>query len=281
MVFLATMFGCLPAEPAGPVSALSGWVPPAVDDTHATAVWSVEEAADRLAEVARSPLPAPRVARDAYFTLMALGDASCPGDPYQLMSTHVPNDGCGADSGARFIGISRWLAGDAVEGSNDVESFLLYGDMRIVEPDHDALEAGGFAGLKIASSAGRFARRGEVSGSWVQENGRDWLGEGLSGTLVMDHVVQEGVPRARVTGGVARPSATVYYEDLTFDPDCGENARGAVSARDPSGGWWRYDLGDTRCDGCGTLAFEDEPATEVCVDVAPLAAAIDVALDPS
>jgi hypothetical protein len=252
-----------------------------VDDTHATAVWSAEEAVDQLADVARSPLPAPRVARDAYFALMALGDASCPGDPYQLMSTRVPNDGCGASSGARFIGVSRWLAGSAVEGSNMAESFLLFGDMRIVEPDHDALEVGGFAVLQLANGERRFVRHGEVSGSWVQDNGRDWLGDGLSATLTLDHVVQDGMAGARVTGGLAQPRATVHFDSLTFGGDCGDNASGAISVRDPSGGWWRYDLGNTRCDGCGTLAFEDEPATDVCVDVSPLAAAVDAALDPS
>ncbi len=281
MFVSALLLACTPTEPVEGGTVLADWTPPVVDDTRAAAVWSASEAEARLVAVVDAPLPAPGAARDAYLALMARGDAACPGDALQLMDTHVPLDGCTAASGVRFHGISRWLAGSAVDGSNQPEAFLLYGDMRIEEPDGDTLEAGGFAGLKLASGAGRVARRGEVSGSWVQQTGREWLGEGLSGTLVMDHVVEAGVPRARVTGGVTRSSSTVYFDAPTFEADCRGQARGAVSVRDPSGGWWRYDLGDTRCDGCGTLSFEDEPATEVCVDVAPLAAAIDVALEPS
>jgi hypothetical protein len=279
---LAAFLACTSGTSVGVPAELAVWTPPTVDDTHVTAAWSADEAADALARAAVTPLPAPGLARDRYLALMALGDATCPGDPLQLMDTLVPLDGCTAASGVSFHGISRWLSGSALSSAADPASFLLYGDLRIVRPDGEGFEVGGFAGLQISQGRGLVARSGEVSGSWYDAaQGEGWLGEGLSATLSLEHFGTDGAARARVSGGVSRPSSTVYFDELRFDAACGGHPVGAVSVRDPSGGWWRYVPDAERCDGCGDFAFEEGPADVACIDLRPLVEAVDLALDPS
>jgi len=288
MFALVILIACGAApNPGGGASSDSGdpfadWAPPPVDDTRAAAVWSVAEAEAALGALARRPLPAPRVARDAYFALMAQGDAACPGDPLQLMDTRVPLEGCTAASGVRFAGISRWLSGSAVEGSTDPASFLLYGDMHITDREGDSLVVGGFARLQVTTSNGRQMYSGEVTGSWVQDNGPEWLGPGLSGTLTMNHFSGGGGPTdAVVAGGLHTPDGTAYFESLAFSPSCGGAASGAIGVRDPSGGWWHYDLSAESCTGCGALWYEADAPIRSCVDVTPLLASIERALEPT
>jgi len=210
--------------------------------------------ADALAgaiEDALNPgLPVPRELHDAYLERFAEGDESCPGDATQLTGA-VPPEGCTAESGAFYTGVSMW--------HDDGVNRALSGDFEITSAEGLVVAGGGFVNL---SDDGSGAAHGEVFGTWRWEGSVTGWEQGVSAAFVYDVVPDDGL--VRLSGPLSVRGQAIDFVDTEWNDGC-ERATGALEVRDDAARW--YAVAFDGCTGCGPASVDGEELGEVCVDL--------------
>ena len=117
----------------------------------------------------------------------------------------------------------------------------------------------------------------DFEGSWLWEGDDRWLAQTLSGKL--SAILEQSAEQTRfgLNGALGFYETYWFFEDLVLESseDCGWSAEGAVSLRDPGGGWSRVELTGS-CDPCGLAIFEaDEELGEACLPVDLFVSSID------
>ena len=105
---------------------------------------------------------------------------------------------------------------------------------------------------------------GDLSGSWQYTGGSDWFQYGFSGTIGLQIIPNFYV---HIEGAMDVMGTHVAMHDLMLPADCDGGAQGALSLRDPNGGWYRLTF--STCTSCASMSFEDEPMGDTCVDFEP------------
>lgn len=245
--------------------------------------WTAAEVEAQLQEVLSVGLPGPATPRDLYLELMAAGDEYCPGDPYQLVDTHL--QGCTASTGVWYAGISEWLEEheDIVydKGSFTLDLWALIGDFEIVDAEGRQFQCGGHVAAWTGSTDLKRFWGGEVSGTWLGEGHEGWLSEGTSAYLKYEGVAFGDHERTLTAeGGVTWLGTSVNLEQLVFTESCPAHPGGVISVRDPVGSWHRLAL--TECQPCAEVVFaEDEVLGEACLDFGGVAEGIFEELERS
>jgi len=199
----------------------------------------------------------------AYRMLLAQGDDICPGSELHL--TDEVLHGCEAASGYSYAGVSHWFE-DPIDGPIEGVATGVAGDFWITTPSGHLFEAGGHS----VEVSGDGLRVDELAGSWLWEDGPDWLAEGYSGSLTIEHV---GEVMLRVNGAATLLGISWSAHDLVLAERCDHGPTGSLGLRDPGGGW--YELTFEDCAPCTQVRFGDTDLGETCVDFAPFVAAIE------
>ncbi len=202
----------------------------------------------------------PEVIRAAYLEAMSHGDVDgCPGDALQL-GEGVPALGCTSEDGYLFMGLSTYI--------DDGDSgWLLSGEFEIIDPEGRSFGAGGSAIRTYVEKDGRWFSKSSVGGSWQQEGGEGFLGEGFSGYLdyVGDSDDSWWVRSVIGAGSVGGDLSTYLPLSTAGSEFCTEHFAGLAQIRDALGRWYELELVD--CSGCGQVSLEGVALGEVCVDL--------------
>lgn len=270
---IATMLGCSAtppeAEPRGSA--------PTPEDTAAMVystedpepLLTVDDVRDILVGFISPGVPNPDEIAENYARVMALGDATCPGDSLNL---YFPEQGCETPEGYYFAGIGWYdvgASGESEEGDLVELSFAHGGDFEILFPDGRRFAGGGDIEYDSVWGDDTIESSFTVLGSWVDESQANWLGRGFSGAY--EGYVRTGRDRwaISITGGLGVGGTRVYLDHATWDSEdaCEGALSGAIHVRDARGYWTVWDLGDD-CDTCGRVLFhEDNDLGELCLDM--------------
>jgi hypothetical protein len=230
---------------------------PDIEQEPAVATLTPDDIVVALEEaLSRPPDPSPIL--DTYIDLMAAGDSTCPGSDYILTDTWLY--GCEATTGYSYAGITDWMDDDTDSPGGVAQLTVLAGDFWIDTPDGHQLEGGGHA----ARVQGDTVWISEMVGSWRWTDGPDWLSHGYSGNIVIEHIA--GIVTS-MKGAADINGTYVTAHELAWPNSCNGGASGALSLRDPTGGWYRIEFED--CSTCGDLSFEGLAMGEVCLDFSP------------
>ncbi len=219
--------------------------------------WTADHVAERLTE-ALGTIPNPAEVFQTYGELMRQGDGRCPGSETIIVDTWLY--GCDASTGYSYAGVTDWLTGEYEVAGQWLELEGVAGDFWIDTPEDHRLEGGGNA---VVLTNGDIWI-GELAGSWQYTGGTDWFAHGFSGTMSLQ--LFPGL-FTLLRGAIDVRGTHLAMHDLMLPITCDGGAQGALSLRDPNGGWYR--LSFENCSPCGELAFEGKAIGEACIDFEP------------
>lgn len=240
--------------------------------------WTADEVGAAITAAVAAGLPDPRDERDIYLWMMSHGDDECPGNDYYLSDTHLY--GCITLDDWFYSGISDWLESDETEAGVRTVTWEVNGDflLKTPEPEQYELEVGGHARAAhaVAEDGSSASLWLEHSGTWKWEGHESWLATGASGRFSQTLLRDAAGRTVTIEGAIGFDRTWLAFDHVVLsDGDCAWSGSGAVEVRDPSGAWHRVDLGET-CSACGTVTFDGrETLGEACVDLAPIATALD------
>lgn len=267
-LLLALPFGCADAEPVleAPASVstaeLASLPPVLAERTPAQALRALDV-------VLAGGMPDPRDFMDLYAALYDAGaEPDCPGTDYDFNGVRVDVAGCETTEGSVY-------AGTAEHALTDGGGFTLHCDCRIEGADGRRVQGAGNLASSVVDMGGTgLMTTAELLGSFAAVGGAGWLEREPSAVLV----VRAWEGGASLEGGITVAGESLVFDDLSF-ADCPLGA-GAVEARDPSGGWFRWEL-EEGCTGCGGVSFGDDPAGQLCHDLTALYDAVQaIRVDP-
>ena len=235
------------------------------------AVWGTAEVEAAIALGLADGLPDPWSIQATYLDVLSHGSTACPGHETYIDDTHLL--GCETPSGWFYSGVSEYhVTDEAGEDGARIDGVEALGDILFRSPDGDEFEAGGHVlWTRTRDASGDpVAFSTEHQGSWKWDADDRWLGHTVSG-LYRATLSRDADGRAIAIHGAAQ----IYAIDLSFrtvraSEACGWAPTGRIDVRDPSGGWFQVDFGET-CAACGDATFAGEPAGPVCVDLTPIA----------
>ena len=234
---------------------------PALPDFIAEPITPVYDAAGVVAaldDALVNGLPTPREMIDPYLSVMAQGDAVCPGHPDDLDGRWLL--GCYASTGAFFSGVAFWESDDR-SGRREGMS----GDFRLIDPEGFTLEVGGAGGFDIGSAADKPAGAA-AHGSVLWQRDDRWAAEGLSWAWACE--IDRVERSMQLLGSFGFKRHYLSFDGAYLSVDCA-GASGIVELRDPAGPWHTLDFGDS-CSPCAVHSFPDQPDGEVCFDFSPV-----------
>ena len=235
---------------------------PDITQDPATATMAPEEVV-RTIEAALLTPPDPGPIVDTYIDLMTSGDDTCPGTENVITDTWLY--GCVSETGYSYAGITDWTDGETDVGGGSAHLTVLAGDFWIDTPEGHQLEGGGHA-VRVTNES---LWMGELAGSWRWTGGPEWLAYGYSGNLVIEYFQSIFI---YMRGAVDINGTYITAHDLAWYTACDGGVEGALSLRDPSGGWYRIEF--EACTPCGNLSFQGNDMGEVCVDFSDFITAI-------
>ncbi len=243
------LLGCAASGDASAVAVEVAYVRPSMSSLEV-----VEALGEALAN-----LPAPEALVAAYRAAMTHGDATCPGS-----ATDIAGDwlyGCTSAAGTTYSGVSRLEQVAMQVAGRDGLADVLAGDFRVEAPDGTRLQAGGHA---LVLTGDGF-RRVQLTGTWQWDAGPAWAADGFSGLMELTEIAGRGLA---LEGAVRTLGVAFAADGFAADEACGFGPVGALSLRDPAGGWYRMSFVD--CVPCAHVLFEGEDLGEACVDLSGL-----------
>ena len=205
------------------------------------ATFTPEEAFTALESLLPYGVPNPYEILNAYMSLYDEGATpTCPGTNYNFDSPEVDNSGCTTAEGYLFAGLGE------VRLREDEQD--LHCDCRIVTPDGRMIRGAG--NVIISNRSNEIFL--DVKGSFlrISEDVDSWLNQLPSTNLTM-RIYGDAV---EVSGGYTVNGQAVYFENFQMT-SCPERS-GTIFIRDPSGGWWSWNL-EGSCT-TGQLSFQEE-----------------------
>ena len=238
---------------------------PQVDIPTANPQWTIEALQSAVNEALVDGFPRLDEGHEIYLELFAHGDDSCPGADNHIAIENLT--GCTAESNFYYSGASSYSFEESDSDGKEHGKLRVHGDFLLRDDQGNALEVGGHIKQNWTISEEAHSITTELEGSWLWEGDTRWLAETLSG-LVLHQVTREGERiNLELDGALLFYGTHWFMEDFRIESgtDCDWHAQGAVSIRDPSGGWSRIELtGD--CSGCGSAIFEsDQVLGELCL----------------
>jgi hypothetical protein len=272
-VCLGALLVACGGEPAGGGGGLDSGIGLPELGLELSAEWDVAAAEAALGELMAGGLPFAQPVVETYLQLREEGgDGACPGEGSGM--TTSADAACTSDAGFVFFGTAELQD----MGSDPVPAFHLFATASIGGPEGEAFEGAGQA-RQVGSVLGDGAVRveTELNGSFRGSPGPPWLEDGVSSVLKLIVEARGVVVSVVAQGGFSRGSHSVVFDDLMIAPDhCGgEGMDGALSLRDPSGLWFRWQ--PTACTDCGPLLLDGdalEAGEDLCLDAVPLAVSL-------
>jgi len=235
---------------------------PTITQDPVTATMSAEDVVQAIEKALSTP-PDPGPIVDTYIELMAAGDDTCPGTENVITDTWLY--GCVSETGYSYAGITDWTDEETDIGGQLAQLTVLAGDFWIDTPDGHQLEGGGHA-ARVKNNG---IWIGAMAGSWRWTAGADWLSYGYSGNLVIESIESLFIS---MEGAVDINGTYITAHNLIWYNVCDGGTEGALSLRDPSGGWYRIEF--EACTPCGNLTFQGSDMGEVCIDFSNFITAI-------
>lgn len=241
-----------------------------------------DEVSAELAEIFAIGLPNAIEQKTTFFDLFSMGDDICPGPGTGngWWTADACLVGCTAESGYWYLGPAGFL--DAItpaEGGGFASRRIFFvADGEIQDPEGHSMGVGGHWTTEWANEEdGSSTFTTSYEGSWNWELGEGWQLEGASGWF--DIAAERSPPSedggseisVDIDGVLALGTRAIFFDQIQFDPACGDVPTGALEVRDPVGYWWRVEFPES-CDApCGPLYFGSELAQdEICVDTGAL-----------
>ena len=227
--------------------------PPVEDDG-----WNLLQLGYHIGQALDGGLPSTEELGNAYLGLFEDGDGECPGDSTQLTGA-VPPEGCAADSGAFYIGVSTW----AETAEDEMSTWSVGGDFEMTSPDGTVFEGGGAVTvIYMGPDPGREASEGQVLGTWRWEGSTTGWADGVSGAYGYNAFPADGV--LFLDGPVQLGAYALIFDELAWGPDC-DLPTGGFSIRDPDANW--YEVALDGCTGCGEAILDGEVLGELCPEL--------------
>ena len=229
--------------------------------------WTASDLQAAIEEALRDGFPILDEGQEVYLELFTHGDEDCPGEVDHIAIENLT--GCTAESGYYYSGISTYE--DTVEEKDDqiTRKRRVHGDFLLRDDQGLALQVGGHIRQTrtVWQDTGTVQLKNEIEGSWIWEGDTRWLAESMSGLLGSTLIESESQRSLMLDGALAFYDRHWFFESLEVrsGEGCDWSGSGAVSLRDPSGGWSRLELTEA-CELCGTAVFEDtEDLGEICL----------------
>lgn len=214
---------------------------------------------------------------DGYFSLLAQGDADCPGIDAVGFSA-----GCTASTGYAYLGVSTYEEFTQT-GKNGMVSanWMLSGDFEILTPDGLTFDSGGLISGMTFQDSGVWASTTNIGGTWGYDALEGAMGEGMSAALMMT-AGHDQVDLINLEGTITIGGRSVGFTPLSVDmTHCDGLQISTLQVRDPSGYWYTVTFDDP-CSGCGTATFYDgQVVGQGCLDMPARLQALFEFLEPS
>lgn len=183
----------------------------------------------------------------------------CPGSGGYSLIRGVR--GCTSTEGYTFAGPADW--------TSDGDSFRLEVDSYILRPEGSLLSYNGDIRYDWGEIDGTLTWRGDVQGSFVDDDAEGWLGRGASVDLLAKGTGAGDSAEVLLSGGCSVGVETVLFESLVWDPTCG--ASGTLATLDGAGRAYRLSLD---CSPCGTVSQGTLDLGQACLDLSAIAALV-------
>lgn len=237
---------------------------PEVDAEPLEPSWDAAALGDALDAALAAGLPQVDDVRTAYLAFFQWADPICPGHDDYIDDLWLY--GCWSEGYAFFSGVSEHV--------DDGDDWFLFGDIQFIDPAGGVLEAGGEL-TSTRTEDGRWTRH---LGTWGYSGAGGFLDPGVSG-LLDQTLTRSGGDQVEVDGAVGFGDVSLRFGDFSTGGDCASGASGELAIRDPSGGWYDLDFGDS-CAPCATAVFDERlDIGEVCPDLSGLRAQATAQLD--
>jgi hypothetical protein len=219
-----------------------------------------------MEDALRDGFPVLEEGQGVYLELFTHGDDSCPGDTHQIAIGNLT--GCTSESGYYYSGTSTYEDEVSENDERLKHQRIVHGDFLLRDDTGQALHVGGHIKRYRTEWWETGATRVEIDyeGSWLWEGDDLWLDQTLSGKL-QARLDQDEEQSLYLDGALGFYETYWFFEELQISSgqDCDWSASGAVSLRDPSGGWSRIELSED-CGLCTAAIFESTQSLgEVCL----------------
>ncbi|MDP2308160.1 MAG: hypothetical protein Q8P18_19225 [Pseudomonadota bacterium] len=225
--------------------------------------WAPEEAIAAIEAALAGSFPSPLRVRGALNDWFRHGDGGCPG-PGTFMSG--PSfEGCTSEEGWYYLGVGGYSETFADDEAGPFVELNMMGDLTMVAPLGETIDVGGHWIIRLREGPASWSA--VLNGSWHEPmSDADWLATGISAWLNYDGTDGLDGRRAALEGALTLRGTTLVFHAVSLGADgCGSVPTGEVDVRDPGGGTWSVDFGDT-CTPCGVVRFEGLPVeTDACL----------------
>ena len=225
---------------------------PTVDD----AGWNVLQLGFHIGQALDAGVPDPEELAEAYLDRFDEGDDDCPGSSDQLTGT-VPPEGCTAESGAFYIGVSTWIE----TNEDGLETWAVGGDFEMVASDGRTFEGGGNVEVYY-EDVGVQVSGGHLLGTWRWDGATTGWQHGVSSAMV--YVAFDNGDVLFLDGPIQLGEYALDFDELAWQKGC-EHPTGGFSIRDQDARWYEVTLDD--CSGCGEAVLDGEVLGELCPEL--------------
>lgn len=233
---------------------------PTLETEAVTPEWTPEDAVVAIASALAGDFPSPLLVRGSLNDWFRHGDGGCPGPGTFMAGPSF--EGCTSQQGWYYLGVGGY---NETASRDEVGGFVelnMMGDLTIVAPNGDTIDVGGHWITRLREAPASWST--VLNGTWHEPGSdADWLATGISAWL--DYAGTAGLDgrRATLDGALTLRGTTLRFHGLALGEDgCGAVPKGIVDVRDPGGGTWSIDFGDT-CTPCGVMTFEGEAVDTV------------------
>jgi hypothetical protein len=215
--------------------------------------WTAAEAREAMQGALARGLPLPSDIADTYVTLLAEGDARCPGLDGQISDIV----GCTSDSGYFYAGVSGYGANHVDDTDVTIDQVTTWGDAEVRTPDGLRFGLGGSTTYRTVTHVdGSREYDGELSGTFDFPGSDTSLADGMSGVLDLYAMRAAGKATLQLDGGIGVGDRAFAFDDFSSSSaECGDHPTGGMRLRDDAGRWYTLTWGDA-CTGCGDVVFD-------------------------
>lgn len=179
------------------------------------------------------------------------GTPSCPGTDYNFDGNELTAYDCYTPEGFQFEGLSEFMY--------ELGGWRLHLEGRILAPDGRLVHGAGSVSIEEMDGIVRQAFEGTLYTNF----GADWLQQRPSLVLFLE----KSDDFYLLDGGYSIGGKSVFFKNFIVGTcPLGE---GELLFRDPSGGWWQYNV-HPECSGTGRLSFNGDYIGELALDISSL-----------
>ena len=222
-------------------------------------------------------IPDPNAIEASYLEALTHGDETCPGMELQM---NTEPQGCVAESGYWFSGLSTYLLVDEEKKGQAITGWTLSGEFEIIDPTGDLFSAGGAAAVTYGTIKEGWTASAYASGSWLMDGEVPFLDAGYSGMVSLLAEVTDEHRTVVINGSIAYGGSLVADFDSMYSKswECPDHMIGLLQVRDEFGRWYQIDM--STCGGCGVVSFDGTELGEGCLETEALPEMLVEILEP-